>query len=1124
MGSVNGEFLFSRVTIVRNIAIASYGGGMSFVSLNNDLTFVDCLFADNEAIAGGGVHAAMDNPRFSMTGTTISGNRVDLYGGGIYIGQEHRAVTLTDMTIINNRGDSGAGIFIDQFNSINIVNANISYNEAVKQGGGMFSSAHDMRIKACHIRGNKAETSAGAIFSYGDNHAIQDKVLVIYDCEVMDNRANSFGGIQVLFGSNMVLRGCIVNNNTADASDSGGVAIRESYNCSLTSSTFDSNNGYFGGALSVQDSSDISLKGLTFSQNSARKGGSVYFQNLISSHMSVMVFNNNSAAVDGGALWCLDCGLSIENNNFLYNYVAFGNGAAIYLSSSTLSMTNSMFKNNRANRGAGGAVFWEYHSNMNEPSGLRAGDNVFIDNSALYGVDWATEGVHVMILNSSIYVTDYTSVAPPVDVSIGDFYNATVRTESEAYVEVSSVGGSNCFDSTGFVTGDIIQRLRNGTATFASLLPQCAPGFYIDAVISANIPSTSALLRYYFRECEVGEFYGDRICQPCANGSYSFVDPNGKSLSEISDSVCMDCPSQASHCSRNTLILKPEYWRIADDSHRILDCPFGAESCVGGAMYGNSLCGEGYVDALCAVCDDGYVMYASTQTCEECDSSKFGRNPFALILILAIVVVVVFLCLSKKQMGVIKTFDQFLHFNMLKIQLKSPDETPDTEKEILQIRTMRLSFQTRLTIYLSFFQILAVLPYVLDLKLPDNFSTMLYDASSVLNLSPTQAALMSCNVANNIDFIDSLLVDTLMPLGILAVLTVSYWLHSWVLNRQANEGLSEELKLQNKSKAVKVLATYVKVFLIYSGIILPYVSVQIFKTFSCQDIDPDDVTEGTDVYLRADYSVSCDSSRYDFAVAWASCAIVVYIIVLPMSYLLLLYRARSEIVRFQAASMNENKRVVLVSDKIQHVYFLFRKYRAEYWYWEVLDLYFRISITGFLVLIRPGSFLQIEVGFLLVFIYAKLFQYCNPYLDDKFQALKVVTLWQLFFIFHVAFLLNVDNLNMEENKVSGILFGLTFAGLFFDFMVFFLQCLAERYTFIRHLVKLLPSFLFSASQNARNANNSVTKSSCVDNKQEEKRCSENDSKYMEMEMESTKKETEGVPGAVISPFYVSSGE
>lgn len=45
------------------------------------------------------------------------------------------------------------------------------------------------------------------------------------------------------------------------------------------------------------------------------------------------------------------------------------------------------------------------------------------------------------------------------------------------------------------------------------------------------------------------------------------------------------------------------------------------------------------------------------------------------------------------------------------------------------------------------------------------------------------------------------------------------------------------------------------------------VSVVIFNTFSCHDVGGSFETD--DVYMSADYSVSCHSSRYTFAYWWA---------------------------------------------------------------------------------------------------------------------------------------------------------------------------------------------------------------------------------------------------------------
>ena len=45
---------------------------------------------------------------------------------------------------------------------------------------------------------------------------------------------------------------------------------------------------------------------------------------------------------------------------------------------------------------------------------------------------------------------------------------------------------------------------------------------------------------------------------------------------------------------------------------------------------------------------------------------------------------------------------------------------------------------------------------------------------------------------------------------------------------------------------------------------------------SCTNIDEDDVAEGDDWFLRADYSVSCETTRYSIAVIVASIAVVLY--------------------------------------------------------------------------------------------------------------------------------------------------------------------------------------------------------------------------------------------------------
>jgi hypothetical protein len=94
-----------------------------------------------------------------------------------------------------------------------------------------------------------------------------------------------------------------------------------------------------------------------------------------------------TASNDGGAIWGSDSELLLDDIEFLSNSATAGNGAAVFVWYSTVSVTNTQFVANRASNGAG-TVYWIYNSGMIEPSGLRSSSNLFIDNTALYGSEW----------------------------------------------------------------------------------------------------------------------------------------------------------------------------------------------------------------------------------------------------------------------------------------------------------------------------------------------------------------------------------------------------------------------------------------------------------------------------------------------------------------------------------------------------------------------------------------------------------------------------------------------------------------------------------------------------------------------------------------------------------------
>ena len=62
-----------------------------------------------------------------------------------------------------------------------------------------------------------------------------------------------------------------------------------------------------------------------------------------------------------------------------------------------------------------------------------------------------------------------------------------------------------------------------------------------------------------------------------------------------------------------------------------------------------------------------------------------------------------------------------------------------------------------------------------------------------------------------------------------------------------------------KRQFTMIRSQYFSWFLIITYMVLPGISSILFRFFVCQNVDPDDVVIGSDRYMTADYSISCDS-------------------------------------------------------------------------------------------------------------------------------------------------------------------------------------------------------------------------------------------------------------------------
>jgi hypothetical protein len=81
---------------------------------------------------------------------------------------------------------------------------------------------------------------------------------------------------------------------------------------------------------------------------------------------------------------------------------------------------------------------------------------------------------------------------------------------------------------------------------------------------------------------------------------------------------------------------------------------------------------------------------------------------------------------------------------------------------------------------------------------------------------------------------------------------------------------------------------------------------------------------------------------------------------------------------------------------------------------EVLETLYRLSLTGFLVLINQGSSSQVIIGSLFAIAYVKLHEVYRPYEDSRLNVAKGMSLWQIYFIFFLALISYAELVNRDD--------------------------------------------------------------------------------------------------------------
>jgi hypothetical protein len=200
---------------------------------------------------------------------------------------------------------------------------------------------------------------------------------------------------------------------------------------------------------------------------------------------------------------------------------------------------------------------------------------------------------------------------------------------------------------------------------------------------------------------------------------------------------------------------------------------------------------------------------------------------------------------------------------------------------------------------------------------------------------------------------------------------------------------------------------------------------------SCHDVDEDGASDGDQVYMQADYSVSCTSEKYRVGYYWAVVCIFIYPIGIPALYYYLLRTHRQDIMCRDIPSASPQAEADRAR-RLRPLSFLFQSYRPRLWYWEIVETLHRLLLTGVLVLVEQGSPIQIIVGILIALLFLMIYERFEPYDDSFILPIKLVSQWQIFSVFFLALLIKADFPSIGPVALGACIVVVIFLNIFLD--------------------------------------------------------------------------------------------
>ena len=360
-----------------------YGAGI-FVA-GSDFTVSDCVFDKNTAFGKGNMTPNNNNGAAivvtdtgkditgAITGSNFTNNKAQ-YGGAIYICEGN--IKITDSIFVNNSADVEGGA-IDIDSAINNPVVTVENSKFVNNTPQAIHNSKELHL------GIETFTDLQNAIGLVDGILTLDSDIAMTD----DEAAGFVNGVAI--NKNIRIDG---KGHTISAEDLGRIfSIGEGFTVTLTNATLINGKADKGGA--IYNDGSLTLSDVKLSDNAADSYGGAVFNNgelVVSDSVfdSNDIVNRGSASVDyGGAAiynW-YDGTLTVSGSNFTNNIKNYKNGDNLVGAITTIgnaTVSGSNFVNNSGRWG--GAISATGAELRKNSSTLTVSNTIFKDNSALY--------------------------------------------------------------------------------------------------------------------------------------------------------------------------------------------------------------------------------------------------------------------------------------------------------------------------------------------------------------------------------------------------------------------------------------------------------------------------------------------------------------------------------------------------------------------------------------------------------------------------------------------------------------------------------------------------------------------------------------------------------------------